>query len=111
MSLDCSLFICCRKWYAIEHVATGRNASLQKYSYKRTKIICMKKLFSLIIISIAVSSLLAQKNSIPHLEKNGTVTQLIVQGKPFLVLGGELHNSSTSGAAYMQPIWAQMKKK
>jgi len=34
-----------------------------------------------------------------------------VQGEPFLILGGELHNFSTSGAAYMQPIWEQMKKK
>jgi hypothetical protein len=29
-------------------------------------------------------------NSLPHLEKRGAVTQLIVDGKPFLVLGGEL---------------------
>jgi len=57
------------------------------------------------------SSLCAQKTAIPHLEKNGTTTQLIVQGKPFLVLGGELHNSSTSSANYMRPIWQQMKSK
>ena len=72
----------------------------------------MKKLSSfIIIISTAASSLFAQKAAIPHLEKKGNVTQLIVQGKPFLVLGGELHNSSTSGATYMRPIWSQMKKK
>jgi type II secretory pathway component GspD/PulD (secretin) len=28
--------------------------------------------------------------AIPHLEKRGTATQLIVDGGPFLVLGGEL---------------------
>ena len=71
----------------------------------------MKKLSALIILSIAVSSLCAQKTAIPHLEKNGNTTQLIVQGKPFLILGGELHNSSTSGADYMRPIWEQVKKK
>ncbi len=54
---------------------------------------------------------LAQKIPAPHLEKNGNTIQLIVQGKPFLILGGELHNSSTSGAAYMRSIWKQMKKK
>ena len=71
----------------------------------------MKKAGLLIIFSIAAASLVAQQYIIPHLEKKGNTTQLIVQGKPFLVLGGELHNSSTSGAAYMQPIWEQMKKK
>jgi beta-galactosidase GanA len=53
----------------------------------------------------------AQNVSTPHLEKRGNVTQLVVNGKPFLVLGGELHNSSTSSAAYMRPIWEQVKKK
>jgi hypothetical protein len=53
----------------------------------------------------------AQVASIPHLLKTGNTTQLVVEGKPFLVLGGELHNSSTSGAAYMRPIWEQMKQK
>lgn len=37
--------------------------------------------------------------------------QLIVKGKPFLCLGGELHNSSVSTPASMRPIWAQMKRK
>ncbi|MBA4054941.1 MAG: mannonate dehydratase [Marivirga sp.] len=34
-----------------------------------------------------------------------------MNGKPFLILGGELHNSSTSTPTYMRPIWEQMKKK
>ena len=38
----------------------------------------------------------AQPSGIPHLEKKGTATQLIVDGKPFLILGGELYNSSSS---------------
>lgn len=45
---------------------------------------------------------------LPHLEKRGNVTQLIVDGKPFLVLGGELHNSSSSSPIYMKPIWPQL---
>jgi hypothetical protein len=71
----------------------------------------MKKLCIIIILSIGTTSLFAQKIAIPHLEKTGNTTQLIVQGKPFLILGGELHNSSTSGAAYMRPLWEQMKQK
>ena len=62
------------------------------------------------INSIALA-LTAQTSTIPHLQKQGTATQLIVQGKPFLMLGGELHNSSTSDVAYMQPIWQKMKDK
>ncbi|HEY4148080.1 MAG TPA: DUF5597 domain-containing protein [Chitinophagaceae bacterium] len=40
---------------------------------------------------------------IPHLEKRGMATQLIVDGKPYLVLGGELHNASTSSLDYLEP--------
>jgi beta-galactosidase GanA len=50
----------------------------------------------------------AQSNSIPHLRKQGTATQLIVDGKPFLVLGGELGNSSSSSLEYMRPIWPKL---
>src|SRR5579863_9581636 len=46
--------------------------------------------------------------SAPHLEKRGSATQLIVDGKPFLVLGGELHNSSSSSLEYMKPIWPKL---
>jgi hypothetical protein len=50
----------------------------------------------------------AFSQSIPHLEKRGSATQLMVDGKPFLVLGGELHNSSSSSIDYMGPIWAKL---
>ena len=45
---------------------------------------------------------------LPHLEKRGNATQLIVDGKPFLVLGGELHNSSSSSVEYMKPVWPRL---
>lgn len=45
----------------------------------------------------------------PHLEKRGQATQLIVDGKPFIVLGGELHNSSSSSLEYLDPLWAPIK--
>jgi beta-galactosidase GanA len=47
-------------------------------------------------------------NALPHLEVRGKATQLIVDGKPFLVLGGELHNSSSSSLEYMKPVWPQL---
>jgi beta-galactosidase GanA len=39
----------------------------------------------------------------------GTATQLTVHGKPMLVIGGELGNSSASSAAYMAPHWAKLR--
>lgn len=47
-------------------------------------------------------------SGIAHLEHRGEATQLIVDGKPFLVLGGELHNSSSSNAGSMQPVWPRL---
>jgi len=51
----------------------------------------------------------ASATEIPRLEKRGEVTQLIVDGKPWLALAGELHNSSSSTARYMAPIWPRLK--
>jgi beta-galactosidase GanA len=46
---------------------------------------------------------------IPHLEKQGTTTQLVVDGKPFIILGGELGNSSFTSLEYMKPAWTKLK--
>jgi hypothetical protein len=48
------------------------------------------------------------KNGVPHLKKRGNVTQLIIDGKPFLILAGELGNSSSSSLDYMKPIWPSL---
>jgi beta-galactosidase GanA len=50
----------------------------------------------------------APEGSIPHLEKRGQATQLIVDGKPIVMLAGELHNSSSSSLEYMKPVWKQL---
>jgi beta-galactosidase GanA len=42
------------------------------------------------------------------LRKQGTATQLIVDGKPFLVLSGELTNNSATSVEYMKPIWPKL---
>ena len=47
--------------------------------------------------------------AIPHLQKHGTATQLIVDGKPFLILAGELRNSSGSSLEYLKPIWPKLE--
>jgi len=51
----------------------------------------------------------AAQNPIPFLKKTGGVTQLIVDGKPFIILGGELGNSSASTLEYMAPVWPKLK--
>ncbi|RMJ12448.1 hypothetical protein BHE90_010900 [Fusarium euwallaceae] len=53
----------------------------------------------------------ATKPSLPHLRRseNGQI-QLIVKGRPFLMLPGELHNSSLSSARFMSEVWPDMKK-
>ncbi|MGB6386903.1 MAG: DUF5597 domain-containing protein [Terriglobales bacterium] len=50
----------------------------------------------------------AQDASLPRLEKRGVTTQLMVGGKPFLMLAGELHNSSSSSLEYMKPLWSRL---
>jgi beta-galactosidase GanA len=44
-------------------------------------------------------------DGIPHLEHQGSTEQLVVDGRPYLILGGELHNSSSSSLDYMKTIW------
>jgi beta-galactosidase GanA len=44
----------------------------------------------------------------PHLQNHGTAVQLVVDGSPFLVLAGELGNSSGE-AAYLQPFWPALE--
>ncbi|WP_313801364.1 DUF5597 domain-containing protein [Sphingobium sp.] len=45
----------------------------------------------------------------PRLVKQGSATQLSVQGKPMLLIAGELGNSSASSATYMAPHWKRLK--
>lgn len=45
----------------------------------------------------------------PQLMKKGTTEQLMVDGKPFLVLGGELGNSTASSLDYMRPMWSKFE--
>jgi beta-galactosidase GanA len=62
----------------------------------------------LLFTGLETAVLFAQDASLPHLEKRGAATQLIVDGKPFLMLSGELHNSSSSSLEYMKPIWPKL---
>ena len=47
-------------------------------------------------------------SGIPRLQKQGTVTQLVVDGKPFMALSGELGNNTATSLESMKPIWPQL---
>jgi beta-galactosidase GanA len=49
-----------------------------------------------------------QDTALPRLVKQGTATQLVIDGAPFLILGGELGNSSGE-ANYLRPFWPAMQ--
>jgi len=53
----------------------------------------------------------AADDSRPHLETRHGASQLVVDGKPFLMLSGELHNSSSSSREYMEGIWPKLAQR
>lgn len=54
------------------------------------------------------SSAMAQ--TVPAFVDTAGGHQLIVDGKPYIFMGGELHNSSASSPAYMKPVWDKLDK-
>ncbi|MFC1451720.1 DUF5597 domain-containing protein [Verrucomicrobiota bacterium] len=46
--------------------------------------------------------------ALPRIERDEGRTRLLVDGKPFVMLGAEVRNSSASSAEYMEPIWDAM---
>lgn len=68
----------------------------------------MKRLILLLILcSLAAKYTFAQRSS---LQKQGTATQLVVDGKPFLILGGELGNSSAACVQDIERIFPKLQR-
>jgi beta-galactosidase GanA len=66
-------------------------------------------------ILLAIAALLfampvLAQESIPHLDQRGEAVQLIVDGEPFLILGGELGNSTASDREYMARHWDHLQQ-
>ena len=70
----------------------------------------MKSRFPLVTCAalIVVSCFGQTDTGIPHLQKQGSATQLIVDGRPFLALAGELGNNTATSLENMQPIWPKL---
>jgi len=70
------------------------------------------QLYSLPILSLVLglgsAPLLSQVSALPHLEKRGAATQFIVDGKPYLMLAGELSNSASSSLEAMKLVWPRL---
>ena len=76
---------------------------------KKTTLFFKKPLVKVsLCLLVFVSSCMSkttEHNPAPHLIRSGNITQLIVNGQPFLSLAGELHNSSSSNLEYMKNLW------
>lgn len=62
-----------------------------------------------VIFNFQIVSAQQTSDEHPHLRKQGSATQLIIDGKPFLMLGGESGNSSASDMEYLNPYWKNFK--
>lgn len=69
----------------------------------------MKLIRALLFFVFVISQSIAQ-NGLPHLAKKGSATQLIVDNQPFLMIAGEVHNSSASTVEYMEPLFPKLKR-
>jgi beta-galactosidase GanA len=68
------------------------------------------KLLVIGIILFCLQTIAQAQSAMPRLVKNGNTFQLLVDNKPFLILGGELGNSSASSNEYMRPIWPKLQQ-
>lgn len=68
----------------------------------------LRLMMTLSALATAARGVAAPPSNLPHFERRGAATQLVVDGKSFLVLGGETHNSSFSSADYMKPVWPKL---
>jgi hypothetical protein len=58
-----------------------------------------------LLVSGAAALFAQTSEPLPTIRQNGAVKQLFVDNKPFIVLSGELQNSTASSAEYMKPVW------
>ncbi|MGA3096392.1 MAG: DUF5597 domain-containing protein [Bryobacteraceae bacterium] len=65
-------------------------------------------MFAFAAIAASAQTTTGAATDIPHLRRQGTATQMIVDGKPFLMLAGELRNSTTSSLEFMKPVWPKL---
>ena len=58
---------------------------------------------------LCVPSARPQPAGLPRLARHGTAIQLMVRGRPFLILGGELGNSTASDPKALAGVWPKLR--
>lgn len=76
-------------------------------SYKTTY---MKKRFIFIFWASFIGLLPVLAQQMPHWQKQGSATQLMVDNRPYLILGGEIGNSSASSLQDIDRIFPKLKR-
>src|ERR1035437_8645648 len=75
------------------------------------KIYFMKKLILLtLLFSTAIQFHCLYAQELPQLKHEGNKNRLYVDGKPFIMVAGELHNSTSSNLTYLAPIFPKLKE-
>ena len=59
---------------------------------------------------LAIASALWANPPVPRLVSKGAIQQLEVDGKPFVILGGELGNSIASNPETLRPSWGKLRE-
>lgn len=65
---------------------------------------------TLALSGVLLFGLSKSQERLPHLQQKGTATQLVVQQKPYFILGGELGNSSASSAQDIETHFPKLQK-
>ena len=66
--------------------------------------------FIFLFLASLIGLPLMHAQQMPHWQKQGSATQLMVDGRPFLILGGELGNSSASSPQDIDRIFPKLKR-
>jgi hypothetical protein len=68
----------------------------------------MKWCFIVAWLGLVATAFGQADSAIPHLERRGNITQLIVDNQPFFMLAGEVHNSSAASLDELAPVWPRL---
>lgn len=89
-------------------VATSAPLPVTAPAYHLTTAISMQASALVPLLGTLLLSSGFAASELPHLRQQGTATQLIVDGQPFLVRGGELGNSSGE-PDYLRSAWPKLQ--
>src|SRR3569623_905221 len=69
----------------------------------------MTRLSAAMAALLLIESVSPATSEPPRLVRRGEATQLVIGDAPFLILGGELANSSASSRDHMAPLWPKLR--